>query len=239
MNWSMLFYMHSLPNPGQPVEKGKLACPLCRLRLNSEFYRDQNRSYYQCSNCHLISVDPEQFLSRQEERAEYDLHQNNPQDPDYRKFLSRMFVPMQQRLPPGSKGLDFGSGPGPTLSVMFEEVGHSVALYDPFYAPQDEALKETYDFITATETVEHLYNPREDLDTLWSCLKPNGWLGIMTQLASTLEHFKGWRYRTEATHVCFFSRPTFEWLASRWRAELTFVNRGVVLIQRSADLERK
>ena len=46
---------------------------------------------------------------------------------DYRKFLSRMFKPMMERIEPDSYGLDFGSGPGPTLNLMFEEEGHTVS----------------------------------------------------------------------------------------------------------------
>ena len=39
---------------------------------------------------------------------------------------------------------------------MLEESGHRVALYDVFYVPDTLALAASYDFITATEVVEHL-----------------------------------------------------------------------------------
>ena len=42
---------------------------------------------------------------------------------------------------------------------MFEEMGHTVALYDYFYANDPFVLHHLYDFITATEVVEHLHNP--------------------------------------------------------------------------------
>jgi len=32
------------------------------------------------------------------------------------------------KIAPISLGLDFGSGPGPTLSLMLEEQGHRVAI---------------------------------------------------------------------------------------------------------------
>jgi len=51
---------------------------------------------------------------------------NSPDDPRYRAFLSRLFIPLNERIAPESCGLDFGSGPGPTLSVMFEEQGHTM-----------------------------------------------------------------------------------------------------------------
>ena len=50
-----------------------------------------------------------------------------------------------------SQGLDFGCGPGPCLSVMLEEQGHSLQLYDLYYANNRLLVNTEYDFITATE----------------------------------------------------------------------------------------
>lgn len=183
--------------------------------------------------CQLVFVPPAYHVSRAAEKAEYDLHQNSPDDPGYRRFLSRVFNPMQARLRPGSHGLDFGSGPGPTLSVMFAEAGHTVTLYDPFYAPHPSALEQHYDFISASEVVEHLHRPREELDRLWACLNPGGILGIMTKLVLDLESFARWHYRTDPTHVSFYSRPTFEWLASHWQADLAFIDSDVMLLSKA------
>jgi hypothetical protein len=191
--------------------------------------RDEARDYFQCRTCSLVFVPPAQFLSLEAEKARYDLHQNSPQDAEYRKFLSRLLIPMCQRLAPGSHGLDFGSGPGPTLSLMFREKGHSMAIYDPFYAQDSSALEREYDFITLTEVAEHLREPGKELDKLWSILKPGGLLGIMTKLVPTEEDFARWHYRNDITHVCFFSRTTFEWLAVKWHAEPTLIDKDVIL----------
>jgi hypothetical protein len=109
---------------------------------------------------------PYQVLSPKEEKSVYDLHDNSLDDPGYRRFLARLFRPLSQRLAPNSSGLDFGSGPGPTLSVMFEEAGHSIEIYDPFFAPETMLLHRQYDFIVASEVVEHLHYPRRELDRL-------------------------------------------------------------------------
>ena len=194
-----------------------------------EFHRDKRRDYFLCPMCKLVFVPSVQFLSAKEEKAEYDLHRNTPVDQGYREFLSRIFIPMQKRLAPGSRGLDFGCGPGPTLSLMFEEIGHSVAIYDHFYARKASVLEGQYDFVTATEVVEHLHNPRKELDRLWSCLKPGGSLGVMTKLVLDRKAFARWHYKNDLTHVCFFSRSTFEWLATRWQAELTFSGKDVII----------
>lgn len=145
---------------------------------------------------------------------------------------------MQERLAPGSHGLDFGSGPGPTLSLMFEEIGHSMAIYDYFYAKDSSVLQGQYDFITATEVLEHLHDPGKELDRLWTLLKPDGYLGVMTRLVPDREAFTRWYYKNDPTHVCFFSPPTFQWLAGRWRAEVAFAAKDVILFYKK-DLYKK
>lgn len=117
---------------------------------------------------------------------------------------------------------------------MFREVGHTVALYDHFYAKNPAALQQTYDFITATEVVEHLHDPATILSQLWTLLKPGGYLGLMTKLVQDQEAFTTWHYKNDLTHVCFFSRATFEWLAHQWQAELEFFDNDVMLFHKPA-----
>lgn len=192
-----------------------------------EFMRD----YYLCNECRLIFVPPDQRLTADEEKSRYDMHENDPDDPRYRKFLSRMFDPLVEKLLENSFGLDFGSGPGPTLHLMFEEAGHSMRIYDPFYADDSSVFEQQYDFITTTETAEHLYNPLTELDRLWNCLKPGGFLGVMTRRWTTVEKFKNWHYKNDDTHVVFFHADTFRWLQERWDAELEIYERDVVIFR--------
>jgi hypothetical protein len=231
-------------------------CPLCASSQGVLFFEGTSgafrtcpRTYFRCGVCYLIFATAAQFLSPQAEKAEYDRHQNSPNDMGYRRFLNRLCEPMGQRLSAHSHGLDFGSGPGPTLSLMLEEAGHVVTLYDPFYAPDATVLHQSYDFVTATEVVEHLHHPRQALDQLWHCLKPGGWLGIMTKLAHpggdrvdkkralTISDthsatFATWHYKDDLTHVCFFSRQTFLWLSQLWRCQLTIIGNDVILLQK-------
>jgi hypothetical protein len=207
-------------------------CPLCRRRDCAPFFEDSRRSYYRCSNCALVFVPPAQRLDARAEKAEYDLHRNCPEDAGYRRFLGRLFEPMCQRLPTGSVGLDFGSGPGPTLSVMFEEAGYPMHIYDAFYAPDRSVFERTYDFITATEVVEHLHDPGGELARLWSALRPGGLLGLMTKQVIDRKAFSRWHYKNDPTHVCFFSRTTFQWLARQWGAGLTFEGSDVVIFEK-------
>ena len=179
-------------------------------------------------------VPPEQYLSAWAEKAEYDLHQNSPDDDGYRNFLSRLTEPLLERLSPGSVGLDFGCGPGPALSSMFAGAGHQMTLYDPFYAPDMTVFDGKYDFITATEVVEHLHRPGEELERLWAALQPGGWLGVMTKMVIDREAFGRWHYKEDQTHVCFFSKEVFAWLAERWQVTAVFVGNDVVLLNKGS-----
>ena len=211
-----------------------LACPLCASKSACSWHRDERRSYARCPDCRLIFVPAAHHLSPEREKAEYDRHRNSPDDPGYRRFLGRLLDPLHDLLAPGSQGLDFGSGPGPTLSLMLEELGHRMAIYDPFYAPDRSVLDRRYDFATATEVVEHLRRPRESLATLWQCVKPGGALGLMTKLARDRQAFARWHYIRDPTHIAFFSRDTFGWLAAGWRAAVTFIGPDVVLLHKPA-----
>ncbi|OGV73517.1 MAG: hypothetical protein A3K19_17030 [Lentisphaerae bacterium RIFOXYB12_FULL_65_16] len=222
-------------SPGDSVVASTVSnhiCPLCGSADTRWLCRDRWRDYFRCLACELVSVPATQFLSADDEKARYDLHRNNPDDPGYRAFLSRLLNPMLERLPPGSHGLDFGSGPGPTLSLMFAEAGHTMAIYDPFYAPDASVLERQYDFVTASEVVEHLRLPRQVLDRLWACVKPGGSLGLMTSFVPDGVFRPDWRYARDLTHVCFYSRATFAWLAAQWQAELDIRGTDVILLHK-------
>ena len=188
------------------------------------------REYMQCGECKVVYVPPKYFLSAEDEKAIYDYHQNDPADEGYRNFLNRLAGPMLDVLPPSSYGLDFGSGPGPTLSVMFQEAGHHVDIYDPFYAADEKVFDQKYDFITATEVVEHLHQPGKELQRLWQHLKPGGILGLMTRHLRSHETFANWHYKTDPTHVVFYCDETWEWLAGRWNTILVRPHADVALI---------
>jgi len=164
----------------------------------------------------------------------YELHENAVDDPAYRRFLSRLHAPLLERLAPGSEGLDFGCGPAPALARMLEEGGHRVALYDVFFAPHSAALDRSYDFICATEVVEHLHQPAAELQRLWQCLRPGGWLGVMTKLVRDRQAFASWHYIRDPTHVCFFSRASWCWWADARGADLSFIGNDVTLLQKRA-----
>ncbi|OUS03119.1 methyltransferase, partial [Gammaproteobacteria bacterium 54_18_T64] len=129
--------------------------------------------------------------------------------------------------------LDFGSGPGPTLSLMLEEAGHRVELYDPNYAPDEGVFSRQYDFITSSEVVEHLRAPGLELERLWTLLKPGGVLAIMTKRVIDQNAFARWHYKNDPTHIVFFSEQTFQWLGKQWQVEPVFYSADVVFFNKN------
>jgi hypothetical protein len=214
------------------MEMETLSCPLCRAQTVSEFSSDNRRDYRRCGACKLLFVPAAQHLCAADEKKRYDLHRNAPGDDGYRRFLSRLYLPLHQRIAPASSGLDFGSGPEPVLSRIFAEAGHSMTLFDPYYENAPAALEKQYDFIATSEVVEHLREPGLELDRLWGCLKPGGWLGVMTKFAVGRDEFPRWYYKDDPTHICFFSRETFAFLAAAWGAELIIPEEDVALFRK-------
>jgi len=211
-----------------------ISCPLCQQNKTELFYSDQQREYWRCELCDLIFVPPHFFLSEAAEKARYQHHQNDPADQNYCAFLSRIIPPMLPRLAANASGLDFGCGPFPgeksALALLFEQAGFLMTVYDPFFSPDTTPLKQTYDFIVTTEAIEHFYRPFDELSKLFNLLMPNGTLGIMTRRHDSTDDFANWFYKDDLSHVCFFSKQSFRWIAKRWSADLEFMDNDIIVL---------
>ena len=213
-----------------------MTCPLCQHNETQLLLSDKHREYWHCDQCDLIFVPPQFFLSKEDEKARYQHHHNDPADKKYCDFLGRIIPPMLPRLPVHASGLDFGCGPFPddmsALALLFERAGFSMSLYDPFFVPDTTPLNQTYDFIVTTEAIEHFYRPCDELDTLFNLLKPNGTLGIMTRRHDSTDDFASWTYKEDLSHVCFFSKHSFRWIAKQWSAELEFIDDDIIVLHK-------
>lgn len=206
-------------------------CPLCGSTSTHDFHARDDRSFLRCAECQLVFVPRRFHLSREAERAVYDLHENRPDDPRYRAFLSRLFAPLRDRLRRGAVGLDFGCGPGPTLSAMFRESGFECADYDPFFRDDRALLTRRYDFVACSEVLEHVSDPAGVLEQLLTLLRPGGWLGVMTKRVTSQAAFAKWHYIRDPTHVAFFSDETFAWIGERYSLTVHVESSDVVLLR--------
>jgi len=213
-------------------------CPLCDNADCSIYSADKRRHYWRCSQCQLVFADPSALLDAAAEISIYQQHQNDPTDARYRAFLNKLAAPLQQRLgKTGLQGLDFGCGPGPTLSLMLTESGQQMSIYDPYFANDPQVLTQQYDFICATEVIEHFYLPSREWQLWLQLLKPGGWLGLMTKLTDQVTDFANWHYKNDPTHVSFFSSETFAYLAKRDGLALEIIGPDVILLHRNAGTQ--
>ena len=217
-------------------------CPLC-LSVNTGLLyarRDSvgTRDFYRCEVCDLVFVPREFHVSPRAQLGRYRSHNNDPADPDYRAFLSRLLDELRPHIVPGAHALDFGSGPGPALAAMMDEEGLRVQTYDPFFHPDASALERRYAFVTCTETAEHFAAPRDDFDMLDSVLDASGWLGVMTGMLDGWEEFADWYYHRDPTHISFYSRRSMSWIAERYSWTAHFPRQNVVLFRKGDQNDR-
>ncbi|GET86595.1 hypothetical protein, conserved [Leishmania tarentolae] len=248
MSRSLIMLEHSLTTTREIHTN---SCRLCAYPSVTLFHADKLREYYQCSRCSLVFVPDRFILSCEEEKAVYDLHENMPGDAGYEKFLSRAAQPLadyiavkthSQQTLHQPKGLDFGCGPSPVLAEMLSTAPYNFSMdtFDLYYFPETKHCLEReahYDFVTATEVVEHLRDPLSVFQTLWRCIRPDGGvLVVMTKrVHGTIDRFRNWHYIRDPTHITFFHTASFKWLenfltSSDERCETRFVSPDVVLL---------
>lgn len=209
-------------------------CPLCRAPHPIFFHQDKQRCYFRCQRCALAFADRNALLSHQAEYAQYLLHNNDVNDSGYRRFLARLSEPLLAKInATGKVGLDFGCGPGPLLAQMLSEAGQHMHLWDPYFANNQLTLQQHYDFICCSEAMEHFANPANEWAQWQQMLKPGGILAIMTKRYTDKTAFSQWHYKTDPTHISFFHRDTFCWLANEAKMTADFVTNDVVILQKT------
>lgn len=213
-------------------------CRLCGATTNN-FTHLRSRHFEQCPQCQLIQADSLSLPTRVEEHAEYLLHDNDASQPGYRRFLSPVanlaLACLSQHNSKATSILDFGSGSGPTLSVMLGESGWVVQNYDPIFGPFDLPEEGSVNLLLCTEVVEHFHHPNESWSLLFSLISEGGCALVMTEWSNQYtdpKKFIEWRYIREQSHVCFYHQQTFRWLAKKYACSVTFHPPRVVMLQK-------
>lgn len=195
------------------MKKNVSDCPLCSDHNAQEYSQDKIRSYLICPNCELIFVPRAQLISIEKERARYEHHQNESEDPAYLNYLSKIAKDCVPHLNQGAEGLDFGCGPSPLLANIFSQHGFSTNSYDLFFHPCLDYQTKNYDFIILSEVIEHLRNPMEVMTMLRGLLKPHGTFFIKTKFYPERKLFDDWFYKRDVTHIQFFNEASLNYLA--------------------------
>jgi SAM-dependent methyltransferase len=197
-------------------------CSVCGTPKPQPFLTVHGRDYFRCNNCLATMLDPVQWVSPENEYAEYLKHNNSPADSGYKKFLSRIANQLLKKLDPGRTGIDYGCGLETVLAQMLSKAGHKVSLFDPFFFPNHYLLDHSYDFITCSETIEHFHRPAKEFARFQRMLRPGGWLAVMTCFQTEDTLFSTWHYRRDPTHVVFYRETTLRHIAEifGWSCEI-------------------
>jgi SAM-dependent methyltransferase len=204
-------------------------CPLCAstIRTGLSFLANK-RSYHFCEYCYIIFADRSHLPDPPSEMARYLMHSDGSQNQHYHHFLHQLLTPMMSLIDNGKTGLDYGCGQHPVLAKVLASYGYMCDIFDPFFF--NHLQDKTYDFITATECFEHFHHPASDIEKIVSILKPNGYLGIMTETWSTIETVKDWYYIRDFTHVTFYHHHTFLYLEKKYGLQLVYTDEFRVFI---------
>ena len=203
-----------------------MICTLC----GSALLKKMDEYYYDCDVCKAIVMDEKHYLTADEEKAEYEIHNNDVNDIRYQNFTMPITNYVIEKFLPEHKGLDFGSGTGPVISSMLKEKGYDIVQYDPFFTPDENIFNDLYDYILSCEVFEHFHNPKMEIDRLTSLLKANGMLLIMTMLYNDQIDFKKWHYRNDGTHVFIYRKETIAYIAREKELEIdTLTNRFIAI----------
>jgi SAM-dependent methyltransferase len=211
-------------------------------------------SIQQCATCDLYfkvpAIDPDR-LPRHYVDQPYSIYEHGETFPTER--LVRRWL---DRLPPGSKVLDFGCSSGRTLKAVTArlacvgvEPNTAAAAIAGSRGIAIVAAEElgsgtlsNFDAIILSDVFEHLPRPLEVLEPLVRLLAPRGWLAVVTGNADAIRHREWlaeyWYFRS-IEHLHMASEQHVRWLSAHLRLELQACERLSHYVTPLADRARQ
>lgn len=186
-------------------------CPLCNSN-STVFCEKPKHLFYKCNVCEGIFRPAFTYLTPEDEKAHYELHNNDVNDVRYQNFVSPIVNAILQDFTPNDKGLDFGSGTGPVVSKMLRDQGFQMENYDLYFENKPELLTRKYDYISCCEVMEHFKQPLQEFQLLHSILLSNGKLYCKTEVFKNQKPFEDWYYKDDFTHVFIYQETTLHWI---------------------------
>jgi SAM-dependent methyltransferase len=156
-------------------------------------------------------------------------HENSLDNAGYVKMFREKIDVVRKICPQAQSILDYGCGYEPVLKTLLEKENYRVTVFDSHFFPE-EPKNIPFDLVISTETFEHFKNPADELNKIFSLLGPPGFLAVMTRYYPTEkgqarpELFEKWFYKRDPTHICFYCRETFEWIAREKNCRIAFDN---------------
>lgn len=170
-------------------------------------------------------------LSPQDEIARYRLHNNTILNDGYVRTFQDKVGLIKKYCTDIKLVLDYGCGPEPVLAELLTRHGFECDFYDPNFFP--ESPHKSYDLVISTEVFEHLRDIQAEIIKIKAILKHSGFLAVMTSFHDTIKNIENWWYLSDPTHICFFSRHTFDWLAFKFGLSIIYSNNKNFIIFRN------
>lgn len=188
-------------------------CPLCGAH-SELFYTHRKKSFFQCSRCDGIFLDPAMRLSETEEKTAICITKTTP--------TTRVIAPTLLRLRTSSSEITCLRLHASILAAdqiqLWRKCFRNMDLnrfYMIRFFPEAHLLQQTYDVIACSEVMEHFYNPLNEFVLLRRMLNPGGKLCCMTRLVLPETDFAGWFYKNDATHVFFYAPATLDYICRK------------------------
>jgi SAM-dependent methyltransferase len=189
-----------------------MVCPLCISPDCIVHAQIGSRLFFRCNSCDLVFVPKEYHLTQAQEKARYMHHENTNDNPEYVNYLSSIFDNVLRFVPQPVSILDFGSGAEHVLTNIIRARGETCVAHDPLYGMTVEE-NDRFDIVVACEALEHLRDPRRDMDLIAHHVKPEGFVYVRTRLHDGVRDFSSWYYAKDPTHISFYCSKTMETIA--------------------------
>lgn len=205
-------------------------CKLCGSEKVSVYAGNKKREFIRCSSCELVFVPDQYYLTIDQERKRYDLHDNSIENKGYLEFLDKIVTIITHSFPQDSTILDFGSGANAVLEGILGNKGFHCDSFDPLFNLRCNNDTLIYDIIVVCEVIEHLRLLQNELSFIKQRLKPDGIVIIRTQLYPDADKFLNWWYIQDLTHINFFSPVTITFVASLLNRTVSFTSEKDVFL---------
>ncbi|WP_313113629.1 class I SAM-dependent methyltransferase [Aequorivita sediminis] len=205
-----------------------MECTLCNTILHNKV----DEFYFICDGCGAYVKHKRYYLNSDAEKKRYQEHNNDIDNPGYQKFTSPITNAILENQIPEQLGLDYGSGTGPVISKQLINKGYKVILHDPYFNPNKDFVKYSYDYIFSCEVFEHFYNPKQEIEMLLKILKPGGRLYIMTYLYTIDIDFANWYYRNDPTHIFIYTSKTIEYITDKYNLVTEKLTARVIIVSK-------
>lgn len=198
------------------MKNEKKFCKCCNSFLD-EVILVKDKKYNFCTNCKSVFLNSEFYLSSENQKDRYLLHNNTLEDAGYKNYLEKFFedVLTVSKIK-NHTYLDYGSGPNPCLVDLVKQKYpdfEQIDAWDLFFTKDFTPKDNSYSLITCLEVAEHFENPTESFLHIKSLLKNDGILALQTQIfypeddfVKTSKKFATWWYKEDTTHVTFYSK---------------------------------